>query len=123
MIYKTLTPEFLHKDNRGNLVQLVSCGYSQVNVVISYAGVTRGGHFHKLCREAFYVISGKVEVHLKKDGKHKIVEFVAGDFFEIEPFTIHEMYFPDECFMVVLYDRPVETPEGKDIIQEDVEKR
>ena len=122
MIVDSLTPEFLHKDSRGSLIQLVSHGYSQVNILISHSGVTRGGHFHKLCHEAFYVISGKVEVFLNKDDVAETVEFAAGDFFEIEPFTVHEMVFPEECVMAVLYDLPVETSEGKDIYERKVKR-
>ena len=117
MLYRTLTPDFQYKDNRGSLAQLVSQGYSQVNILISNSGITRGGHFHKLCHEAFYVISGEVTVFLKKDGIFETVSFAAGDFFEIDPFTVHEMSFPCDCVMAVLYDRPVETTDGKDIYE------
>lgn len=42
--------------------------------------------------------------------------------FEIEPFIVHEIYFPTDCFLAVVYDKPVEMPKGKDIIQEDALK-
>ena len=45
---RLLSPEFRHVDSRGSLVQLVSCGYSQVNILASNPGVTRGGHYHKV---------------------------------------------------------------------------
>ena len=117
MIYRSLAPEFTHRDNRGSLTQLVSHGYSQVNILISHSGAMRGGHFHKACREAFYVISGSVTVCFEKAGFKETVDFKQGDFFEIEPYTVHEMCFPEDCVMVALYDRPVETPEGKDIYE------
>lgn len=117
MIYKKLATEFSHRDSRGSLTQLVGQGYSQVNILVSYSGVTRGGHFHKVCREAFYVISGSVTVCFEKDGYKETVDFAEGDFFEIEPYTVHEMYFLEDCVMVALYDKPVKTPEGKDIYE------
>ena len=115
MLYKDLLAEFRYSDERGSLVQLVSKGYSQVNVLKTNKGVTRGGHFHKLCHEAFYIVSGSVSVKLKADNKTEINDFSEGDFFEIAPYTEHEMYFPESCTMIALYDIPVETISGKDI--------
>lgn len=117
MTYRLLEPEFSHKDERGSLLQLVSKGYSQVNVLSSKRGVTRGGHYHKVCHEAFYVVSGTVRVTLEKDGAVETADFTEGSFFEIEPYTAHEMYFLEDCVMVALYDKPVETEDGKDIFE------
>lgn len=119
---RLLSPEFRHVDNRGILVQLVSQGYSQINILISNQGVKRGGHYHKLCREAFYVIDGKVDVTLERNGDKQKVSFSQGDFFEIPQYTVHEMYFPEHCCMAVLYDRPVETEHGMDIFSKKVEE-
>jgi len=49
---------FTFNDDRGTLVQLVHEGYKQMNVVTSKKGVFRGGHYHKMNREVFYIISG-----------------------------------------------------------------
>ena len=117
MTIKTLFPEFLHTDERGSLTQLVSSGYSQVNILVSESGVTRGGHYHKICREAFYVIDGAVKVTAKNDEEFYEHVFCKGDFFEIYPGTAHEMYFLERCIMAVLYDRAVETEFGKDIYE------
>ena len=59
MLIERLNTDFEHKDDRGTLVQLVRKGYSQINVITSKSGVFRGGHFHKLNTEAFYIIEGK----------------------------------------------------------------
>lgn len=117
MMIKTLFPEFSHIDNRGSLTQLVSRGYSQINILVSNSGVTRGGHFHKVCREAFYVIEGTVKVTAENGEDFYEQIFQQGDFFEIYPGTVHEMYFPERCIMAVLYDKPVETESGKDIYE------
>ena len=117
MNVKSLSPEFLYTDERGSLTQLVSSGYSQVNILVSNSSVTRGGHYHKVCREAFYVIEGSVRVTAENGGELNEQIFRQGDFFEIYPDTAHEMYFPERCIMAVLYDRPVETEFGKDIYE------
>ena len=45
--------------------------------------------------------------------------FRAGDFFCVGPLVSHCMFFPEDCVMVQMYDRPVEQPGGgKDIFSE-----
>lgn len=120
MMYRLLAPEFAHRDERGSLLQLASKGYSQVNVLVSRRGVTRGGHYHERCREAFFVVSGNVHVTMERDGAVEEADFAEGSFFEFETFTAHEMYFPEDCVMVALYDTPVESEEGKDIVEKKI---
>ena len=113
---EVLKTDFEHKDDRGQLVQLVHKGYEQVNVLISNTNTLRGGHYHKEVQEAFYVISGSVVLRTQKDGKEKDFRFASGDFFMISPYTVHSMEFPEHCVMVQLYDRCVEREDGtKDI--------
>ena len=112
-LYEKLTVDFEHADDRGKLVQLIHDGYKQVNVLRTDKGVTRGGHYHKICREAFFVISGSVEVELKKQGQSERVTFRASDFFRIGPYVVHSMFFPEDCIMVQMYDVPVEQGNGQ----------
>ena len=115
-MYQLLVPDFKFSDERGTLVQLVCGGYTQVNVITSNRGVLRGNHFHKHSREAFYVISGSVKVTLTANGIQQTALFQSGDFFEIPPMVLHEMFYPEDCVMVALYDQPVEGENGeKDI--------
>lgn len=123
MLYRKLEKDFTFKDARGSLDQLVHDGYKQINVLVTKSGVTRGGHYHKKCTEAFYLIEGTVEVELRryKDSldERERVQFGAGDFFEIAPYIVHSMYFPLDCVMVQMYDVPVESESGeKDIYTE-----
>ena len=112
--------DFQHIDNRGSLIQLIHNGFKQINVLDSKKGVERGSHFHKRSVEAFYVISGSVEVTLCDKNNKEIVVFNKGDFFEIHPFILHNMLFLEDCLMVQMYDEPVENPNGtKDIFTED----
>lgn len=115
-MYDMLMTDFVHEDDRGSLVQLVHEGYKQVNVIRSKGGVTRGGHYHKFNREAFYVVSGTCEVILTKDEVEERKTFSSGDFFRIEPFVGHTFRYLEDTVLVGLYDKGVELTNGvKDI--------
>ena len=121
-LVKELKNEFEYVNESGSLVQLVHGGYSQVNVVCSYAGTNRGGHLHKLAREAFYVIDGSLEIKLWRGKEILIKKYGRGDFFEVQPKVMHSMFFYTNCIMVVLYDIPIENNKGiKDIYVEEVD--
>lgn len=115
-MYEILRPDFNFRDDRGCLVQLVHNGYTQVNVITTKKGALRGNHYHKQCQEAFYIVTGSVDVTLSKDNRKETVHFQSGDFFVIPPFTVHSMSYPEECIMIALYDKSVELTNGeKDI--------
>ena len=114
-LYKMRTIDFCHEDDRGFLLQLVHEGFRQVNILKSNAGVKRGGHYHKTTKEAFYVLSGDVEVEFKKGQQKERAVFHQTDFFEIGPFVSHSMYFPTACLMVQLYSEPVVKDGASDI--------
>ena len=118
-LFERIKPDFQFSDQRGALVQLVHQGYEQVNVLTTKAGVTRGGHYHKLSTEAFFVVSGQVTVEFKKDAETQTETFTEGDFFRIPPFVSHTMSFPEDTVLVAMYDRTVEKSDGtKDIYAE-----
>ncbi len=127
--------DFNFKDDRGELTQLVHNGFEQFNILESNKGVMRGGHFHKVSTEAFFVVRGSVEVgYYMLDGapdsecgedapkgreNEKKITFSQGDFFEVTPYTVHSMYFPEDCIMAQMYSICVEAPDGsKDIYQD-----
>lgn len=115
-LYEILHPDFEFQDARGRLTQLVHTGYEQVNVVFSNAGVTRGGHYHKESREAFFVVSGSVKVSLSHGQACEERMFEKGEFFLIHPEVIHSMFYPEDCVLIAMYDRCVESENGeKDI--------
>lgn len=125
LIYE-MNPDFTNGDSRGILVQLVGGGYCQVNCIESAAGAIRGYHYHKLNREAFYIIKGELEIAVWKVDDQgepdketpEISRYRAGDFFRIEPFTAHIFRYLEETILVSLYDKGVELPDGsKDIWQ------
>lgn len=119
MLIKKIQPEFSFEDNRGKLVQLISGGYAQINVLFSKAGTVRGNHYHKRCTEAFYVVSGSVIVGVVNGEISEEITFLQGDFFQIQPEHVHSLHFEEDCTLVQLYDIPVENSDGtKDICQE-----
>ena len=109
---RILPTDFEFRDERGTLTQLVHSGYSQVNVISSKQGALRGGHYHKLNEEAFYVVFGSLEVTV--DGE--VHTFRQGGFFGIEPFDRHSFRFLEDTVLVSMYSRGVELEDGtKDI--------
>ena len=115
-LYELLKPDFEFSDQRGQLKQLVHDGWKQVNVLITIAGVVRGVHYHKVAREAFYIISGSVDVRFRNGEEYDVCHFKRGDYFLVLPKTVHELSFPEDCIMVQMYDIPVEKADGsKDI--------
>lgn len=116
MLYHKLSADFVHSDERGCLTQLIHEGFSQFNVLETRRGVRRGGHYHKVSKEAFFVVFGSVQVSLKQGDKEEEALFQKGDFFLISPGVIHSMYFPEDCILAAMYDVPVEREDGtKDI--------
>lgn len=113
MLIERLKPDFEHVDERGSLIQLVRRGYSQVNVITSAGGVFRGGHYHKMNTEAFYMIKGRCSVTARKDGIEETEEFVAGDFFRIGPYVSHDFDYLEDAVLVSMYSLGVELDNGE----------
>ncbi len=112
---KVLPLDFQFTDGRGTLRQLVHDGYRQVNVITSKQGTVRGNHYHKLNGEAFFIVSGFLEVTVNGESR----AFRQGDFFGIEAFDIHSFYFLEDTILVSMYTQGVELPDGtKDIYTE-----
>ena len=114
-----IEPDFTFENEMGKLTQLVRSGYSQINVITSVKGSKRGGHYHKINREAFYIISGKFVLTLKEDGVVEKYDIVAGDMFVIEPYQKHWFEYTEDTLLVSMYDKGVELPRDlKDIYTE-----
>ena len=112
MLIERIKPDFEHVDERGTLTQLVRRGYSQINVVTSKGGIFRGGHYHKMNTEAYYVICGKCKVTARRDGEEESDIFVAGDFFRIGPYVTHDFDYIDDSILVTMYSLGVEFDDG-----------
>ncbi len=116
-IIEILTPDFIHNDERGSLVQLVHEGYNQVNAVFTKKGTVRGNfHYHKNNDEVFYLISGKVTVTARQGSETQSFTFKGGDMFRINAGVRHSFEYIEDTYLVVLYTGGVELPDGtKDI--------
>lgn len=124
MLINILRPDFEFEDNRGSLIQLVNTGYAQVNVITSVAESLRGGHYHEINEEAFYIVSGELELEVCRIGdcseQEKYV-FRAGDMFQIPRNIVHSFYFTQPSTLVSMYSKGVELPGGgKDIINSEI---
>lgn len=113
MLIEQLSTDFEHQDDRGTLVQLARKGYSQINVITSKSGVFRGGHYHKLNTEAFYIVQGRCIVTARKDGAEERKEFSAGDFFRVGPYVSHDFDYVEDTVLVSMYSLGVELDDGK----------
>ena len=108
-----LKPDFTFEDERGSLVQLVHDGFHQVNVTT--------GHYHKVNREAFYIVAGEVELQLRRGAEEEHHVFSKGDMFLIPPMTLHDFVFREDTVFVSMYDQGVEFSDGtKDIYRNEV---
>ncbi|MBP2294253.1 cupin domain-containing protein [Azospirillum rugosum] len=107
-----LEPEFTHGDERGSLRQLVSGGWSQVNVIQSAAGTVRGNHWHEQTREMFFCVSGGFKLTLEKNGEKQEHQIGAGAFFHIDPGVRHTFAYDQDSVIVALYDRGVQLEDG-----------
>lgn len=110
-----ITPDFEFEDDRGKLVQLVRDGWKQVNVINSYRGTLRGGHYHKNNAEAFYIIDGELKLTLSKENKSEEHVFKNGDMFVILPNVVHSFKFITDTLLVSMYSHGVEEENGMDM--------
>ncbi len=116
---KILKPDFEFIDDRGSLLQLLHGELAQINYVESNPSSLRGGHYHKLNKESFFIIDGEVDVTVKKDGKEEKYSFKKGALFSIEKNVIHSFDYKKKTSLIVAYDKGVELPDGtKDIYTE-----
>lgn len=116
MLIQILTPDFEFKDARGELTQLCRDGYKQFNIVYSHQGVVRGNHYHKISTEVFFVIDGKLELAVSKNGIAEKYVFAKGDMFLIPPYVVHSFKYLENTTLAAMYDIGVEREDGmKDI--------
>lgn len=113
MLIEKLKVDFKHEDKRGNLIQLVHRGYSQINVVTSKKEVFRGGHYHQLNTEAYYIIKGSCRVTAKRNEEIETEIFHEGDFFRIGPYITHDFEYLEDSALVTMYSLGVELENGR----------
>ena len=119
-LVEIIKPDFIFEDERGLLAQLTHDSYEQVNAVYTKKGAIRGNwHYHKTTKEAFFIISGKVEVFLKLEEQEEKYTFKTGDMFIIPQNVKHTFDYKEDTYLVALYTSCVELEDGtKDIISD-----
>lgn len=110
MLIEIIKPNCKIVNENGVLIQLVRNGWNQVNVIHSKKNSKRGGHFHKINREAFYIISGKFRLDVSDEKNKESYTFGIGDMFIIQPYVIHNFEFMEDTILVSMYDKGVELP-------------
>lgn len=114
MLITFIQPDFEFSDSRGSLKQLVHDGWKQVNYITSVGKAFRGNHYHKENREAFYVIKGRFRLIVSTidESIKEEYEMKTGDFFIIEPQTIHSFDYLEDTELISLYDLGVQNENG-----------
>lgn len=119
MLLTMIKPDFEFENECGKLTQLVREGWNQFNVITSVAGCKRGGHYHKINKEGFYVVSGEFKLTLEEDGVVEDYILKEGDMFIIQPYQKHDFEYITDTLLVSMYDKGVELPRDlKDIYTE-----
>ncbi len=120
-LIRILKPDFMFEDERGVLFQITHEPFGQTNAVFTKKGAVRGGyHYHKETKEAFFVISGKVNVSVKLSGKKEEHIFGSGDMFLIDENVRHTFEYLEDTYLVAFYTTCVEKEDGsKDIYPDD----
>jgi dTDP-4-dehydrorhamnose reductase len=87
-----IPPYFYFQDARG-LFRGIMRGrrWDEINFVESRQGSVRGNHYHRQTIEAFYIIDGRIKVHLTDLSQDTTREFIVegGDSFIIKPNILH----------------------------------
>ncbi len=68
--------------------------------------------YHKQKDETIYIINGKMNLEIMKNGKRRIHKMLKGDSFRIKPGTIHRMAAVTDCLVC-----EVSTPELDDVVR------
>lgn len=84
---KFIPTEFVHKDNRRTLSQLLTKDIKQINQYEAHKGAVLGNHYHKITHEYFYVLKGSFMLDINK--KRQVIG--RGDFFMVEPGERHTL--------------------------------
>lgn len=115
-----LKPDFSFEDQRGILTQITHESFAQTNAVYTKAGQIRGDyHYHRLSKEVFFVITGKIKVSLKCENEYEDHIFSSGDMFLISQNVRHRFDFLEDTYLVAFYTDRIELENGeKDIISD-----
>lgn len=81
-----------HDDERGIFRGIINAGtWEEANFISTRAGEVRGGHYHKLTRELFYIINGRISILISDLTGKEISKFEVseGSIFQVDPYEVH----------------------------------
>jgi quercetin dioxygenase-like cupin family protein len=100
---KVTRPEYTHKDERGEIIDILSKEHIEyVTLITSAKGTARGNHYHKETVQMAYILQGKMKLLTKMPG-HPVVATIIekGDLAVTDPMEEHAMIaLEDSAFMV-----------------------
>lgn len=95
-MYKIVKPYFHHQDARGSIAGIINSGkWEEINFITSEKDAIRGGHYHKVTEELFFIFKGIIKVTFekivdgKKTGEQEFHHFSGGDIFIVYPNVCH----------------------------------
>lgn len=87
-----ISPYLYVEDDRGRILGIIQGKqWKEINYIESKKGAQRGGHYHKVTTEGFFIIEGKIEVSLQRIGDNQKKDYIveSNDYFIIEPEILH----------------------------------
>ncbi|PIR73460.1 MAG: hypothetical protein COU40_01845 [Candidatus Moranbacteria bacterium CG10_big_fil_rev_8_21_14_0_10_35_21] len=101
-------------DDRGKLIGLSqNYKWEEINYIESAKEATRGGHYHKMTKEGFYIIDGKVKIKLHNlaNNYQRVFSVESGDFFIVEPEMVHTFEVLEDARWINMLSQAIK---GKD---------
>ena len=102
---KILKPEIAVADSRGILKEVVkNFTWKQMNHFITKKGSVRGQHYHKYNLELYYLLKGKLSVHITdvETKNESRFLFEKGSCFIIEPYEYHTLRYLTNVEYIIL---------------------
>lgn len=103
--------KIFHQDERGFIYSVIHNGeWREINYVESQKGSVRGGHYHKVTIECFFVIKGAIDVSIEnlKTGKREEFKVKAKNVFVIEPFEVHRFQILEDSAWINILSRSMD---------------
>jgi quercetin dioxygenase-like cupin family protein len=98
-------PYFSFVDSRGKIVGLSNkLAFLQMNMCETAKGSIRGNHYHRIAKELFYIMYGRIRATLVRQNEFKReFNIYPGDILQVEPLCIHAFEaLEDSCWINVL---------------------
>lgn len=105
---KVTRPQYSHKDDRGEITDiLVKEKIECVTLITSAKGTTRGNHYHKKTVQWVYILEGKMKLLSQMPGAHVVATILEkGDLGVTAPMERHAMITLEDSAFIVLTRGP-----------------